>query len=105
MSTPHTPTPWTFDGRYIHGPAGKRFLATAGDEEGQANARLIVQAVNSHEAMAEALRIADEALARLLSTDRFDRKDSLGAIARAQYARELIAKLSGEQARKEGASR
>lgn len=36
-----------------------------------------------------ALTIANEAVDRLLSTGRFDRKDSLPAIARAQYAQEL----------------
>jgi hypothetical protein len=40
----HTPGPWTVDGSYIHGPNGKRFLAVAGDGEGQANARLIAAA-------------------------------------------------------------
>jgi hypothetical protein len=47
----HTPGPWTVDGSYIHGPNGKRFLAVAGDGEGQANARLIAAAPELLEAL------------------------------------------------------
>lgn len=61
----HTPTPWTLN-KYDEpaGPHGdnirvKGFALTSSDEA-RANSALIVRAVNSHEALVEALRKAEQ---------------------------------------------
>jgi hypothetical protein len=53
----------------------------------------------SHAALVEALEESQAAITRLLNTGRFDSKASLGAIARAQYVRDTIARAALEQAR------
>ena len=79
-----TPRPWTLAGEYMVG-MGKRPVASTDvynsnqdtmrhREENQANAQLIVRAVNNHEALVEALRMIDKL---------YHSEDGAGAIARA----------------------
>jgi len=74
--TKHVPTPWRlapakdYAGTELNIDAGERgtggFICTAGhrgDEEAEANAALIVEAVNAHEALVSALRVCAGMLA------------------------------------------
>lgn len=96
----HTPTPWTV-GMYgasadfraidIHAAVCKpdgALLATCGpfDEESKADAAFIVRAVNSHEALLDALKAVEENLAHvgLAGTVGILRKVCREAIAKAE---------------------
>lgn len=67
----HTPLPWKTEGRHILSSKENfpDFIAICGrldtephSEENKANAELIIRAVNSHDALVEALRIAEMGL-------------------------------------------
>ena len=59
MNTKHSPTPWTLEGNgiSIRSADGIRIAEVMSDSFG-ANARIIVQAVNSHAALIEACKFA-----------------------------------------------
>jgi hypothetical protein len=62
----HTPLPWHADGRCIQAQDGNIGLLNLArdDRTSEANAAFIVRAVNSHQALVDALEEATEALRR-----------------------------------------
>lgn len=72
----HTATPWEAEpnggrGGWIRGRSGEWSALACGDDNttAQANASFIVRAVNSHDALVEALKLAQAVLAALISPD------------------------------------
>ena len=97
MKTQHTPGPWTVDNQYIHGPDGIRFLPVAGDEAGQANARLIAAAPTLLEALeATEAKLTQAARAFYCAGSAKALREALeGWRTTSESAREAIAKARG----------